>query len=198
MPPGALDDSWRARIRAEAASIQNASLLAAERHYAAETPWWHWNLIIGIPATVLAAVAGAAAFSNITHSELVAGSISIIVAILSSLTTFIDPKKTFADHHASAKAYEALYRQAGFFYRIESLAESADEGTLQTKLSELSLRFNQLNERSLPISGSAIRHAAAVIKGDKPGEVIRDPETPSSTNRSESSAVSTGTVTVRA
>jgi hypothetical protein len=105
------------RIRAEAKHIAEASLLAAERHYAAETPWYHWNYLLGIPSTILAAVAGAAAFSKIAHSELVAGGISIVVAILSSLTTFLDPHKKASTHHNSAKAYEALYHNAGFFYR---------------------------------------------------------------------------------
>jgi hypothetical protein len=154
----------RKNIRLEALRIELASLLAAERHYAAETPWYHWNLIIGIPSTVLAAVAGAAAFSKLANSEIVAGSISIVVAVLSGLITFVDPKKNFADHHASAKGYEALYHQAGLFYRVESRPTHTTEAELLEKLKELSSEFDRLNTQSQPISGQAYKHADAVLE----------------------------------
>jgi type IV secretory pathway VirB3-like protein len=163
----------RERLRSEAAQIQQESWLAAELHYAAETPWYHANLIIGIPATVLAAIAGAAAFSKLANSEFVAGSISIIVAILSSLTTFIDPKKAFAEHHASAKGFESLHHRAGFFYRVSSLDNDATNAELQKQLEEFRSSFIELNQRSLPISAVAHRHARAVVEGTRKGEVIR-------------------------
>jgi hypothetical protein len=162
------------RMRAEAKRIKEASLLAAERHYAAETPWYHWNYSLGIPSTVLAAVAGAAAFSKQAHSEFVAGGISIVVAVLSSLNTFLDPHKRASSHHASAKDYEALYHSAGFFYRIESLNESSDTKDLAQKLTALNSTFSELNKNSLAISGRAYRIADGNIQ-EKRGEVVRDP-----------------------
>jgi hypothetical protein len=158
------------RMRAEAKRIKEASLLAAERHYAAETPWYHWNYSLGIPSTVLAAAAGAAAFSKY---GVVAGGISIVVAVLSSLTTFLDPNKRASIHHASAKAYEALYHSAGFFYRFESLNDNADTEDLEQKLSALNSAFLELNKSSAAIGGRAYRIADENIK-EKRGEVVRD------------------------
>jgi hypothetical protein len=70
------------RCRTEVNHICRASLATAERHYAAETPWCNTTYWLGIPAIVLSAIAGAAAFYNITNSELLPGSIYILVAIL--------------------------------------------------------------------------------------------------------------------
>jgi hypothetical protein len=156
--------------------IQQESLLAAERHYAAETIWYHTNFWLGIPSTVLAAIAGAAAFSKIANSEFVAGSIAILVAILTSLTTFIDPKKTFTAHHLAAKEFESLYHQAGFFYRLVSHGAISD-AELEKRLEELRSTFIQHCKQSLPISGAAHKHAYAVIAGKIPGEVLRTAET---------------------
>src|SRR6266436_1197037 len=81
------------RYRNEATFMRNAALEAAERNYAAETPWYFMINWLGIPSTVSSAVAGAAAFSKIEASYFVAGVISITVAILTSLITFLDPSK---------------------------------------------------------------------------------------------------------
>ena len=163
------------RIRQEAKRIQEQSLWAAERHYAAETPWYIWNYLLGIPTTILAAVAGAAAFSKVNNSEFVAGCISILVAILTSLITLLDPHKKASIHHNSAKAYETLYHNSDFFYRIESLNEMVDLQELEKKLHDLNSKLNELNQSSPAIPGRAYRIAEQNIKAGK-GEVIRVPE----------------------
>ena len=53
------------RYRNEAAHVRKAALEAAERHYAAETPWYYMIYWLGIPSTILSAIAGAAAFPKI-------------------------------------------------------------------------------------------------------------------------------------
>lgn len=162
------------RMRSEAKRIREACLLAAERQYAAETPWYHWNYWLGIPSTILAAIAGAAAFSRLTNSEFVAGGIAIVVAILSALTTFLDPNKRASTHHTAAKAYETLYHSAGFFYRFESLNDLGDPKDLEKTLSALQAMFLELNKNSVAISGNAYKVAARKIAGNN-GEVVRDP-----------------------
>jgi hypothetical protein len=163
----------RERLRKEADQLQQESLLAAEEHYAAETLWYHLNYCLGIPATILAAVAGGAAFSKINHSEIVAGSLSIVVAILSSLTTFLDPKRIFSDHHAAAKGFESLYHRAGVIYRLSSLDENASDADLQKRIEELRASFIQLNQQRLAISALAHKRAREAVDGIRRGEVIR-------------------------
>jgi hypothetical protein len=159
------------RFRAEAKRIREASLWAAERHYAAETPWYYWNYALGIPSTILAAAAGVAAFSKMASS---AGVVSILVAVLSSLTTFLDPHKKASVHHMAAKEYEALYHRAGYFYRVECLTDKVVPRDLETKLSALESKFSELNRNSPAIPGRAYRTAEQKIKNNT-GEVVRDP-----------------------
>ena len=169
-------DEERERIRAEAQSIRRAALLAAERHYAAESPWYHMVYWLGIPATVLAALSGAAAFANLAGG-VVAGVISIIVAILTSLMTFLNPSTKGDAHHNATKGYEALYHSAGIFYRVESLSSTVDPSKQLDLLMTLSTTFNDLNKTCPVMSGWGLRRAGEAIKSGV-GEVVRDPDDP--------------------
>jgi hypothetical protein len=161
-------------FRDEAKRVRLTALLAAERHYAAETPWYHMVYYLGIPSTILSAVAGAAAFSKIEKSEIVAGSISIIVAILTSLMTFLDPTKKAELYHATAKSYEGLYHQSGYFGRVELAKENPDINKCEEALKLLIAKLNELNESSPSIPGRAYRIAEKNIINNR-GEVVRDP-----------------------
>lgn len=169
-------DEERERIRAEALSIRRTALLAAERHYAAESPWYYMVYWLGIPATMLAALSGAAAFANIANG-LVAGVISIIVAILTSLMTFLNPNTKGDAHHAAAKGYEALYHSAGIFYRVESLSSAIDPNKQLELMMALSTTFNDLNKTSPVMSGWGLRHGGEAVRTGV-GEVVRDPDDP--------------------
>jgi hypothetical protein len=163
------------QLRAEALVIREAALIGAERHYAAETPWYYSIYWLGLPSAVLSAIAGAAALSQYPQSSYVAGGISIIVAILSSLMTFLDPSKRANAHHTAAKGYERLYHEAGFFYRIEALDGADDIKQRKVRLTELAKKRNDLDEASPAIPGRAYEVAEKHIKEDD-GEVVRDPD----------------------
>jgi hypothetical protein len=143
-------------FREEAKHIRLTALLAAERHYASETPWYHMVYYLGIPSTILSAVAGAAAFSKIEKSEIVAGSISIIVAILTSLMTFLDPTKKAELYHSTAKSYEVLYHQSGYFGRVDLAKENPDISKCEETLASLVAQLNELNKSSPSIGGEHI------------------------------------------
>jgi hypothetical protein len=160
------------RLRREADWIRDASLHAAERHYAAETPWFYSAYCLGLPSVICSAVAGVAAFSELQHGKVLAGVLSIVVAVLSALVTFLDPHRKASAYHLSAKGYEALYHQAGYFLRIESLREDAPIKEVDETLGKLMSEFKKLNEHSLPISGRAYRVAEQKIRTGR-GEVVR-------------------------
>lgn len=163
---------FRDEIRFEAARIENESLHAAERQFAAKTPWIHLNLALGLPSTALAAVAGAAAFSRLSHSDIVAGCISISVAVLTALSTFLDPAKRSNFHAAAGKKYQELYNEARFFSRIELLEDRTDQ-QLTESLKNLVARLNELNQTSPSTPSRAYRIADQRLRtGD--GEVLRD------------------------
>jgi len=166
------NEKTRQRIRDEASRIEEASLWAAERHYAAETPWFMINFWLGIPSVILAAIASAAAFSDVQSSKLVAGGVSLAVAALTALLTFLDPHKRAHLHHETAKQYEALYHQAGFFNRIQTQDTNCTTDDLAKVLTAFHARFNEINQGSPSVPCRAYRVAERHIKSHK-GEVVR-------------------------
>lgn len=158
-------------LSSEAKNLQDQSLLAAERHFAAEGPWYYLNYWLGVPSTSLAAIAGAAGLSQLTNSGIVAGAIAVVVSVLTGLLTFLDPHKKGDTFHRFAKEYEALYHAAGFFCRVESQTEDADPVKLLAELRKLTKRFDELNRDSPAISLRAQRHADKNISNCT-GEVV--------------------------
>ena len=169
-------------IRGEAKRIEYLCLWAAERHYAAETPWYYLNYWLGIPSTISAALAGAIAASKQPYSEWIAAGIALFAAVLTSLLTFLDPYKKASIHHTLAKNYESLYHAAGFFLRFESVKENTDPQEIEKKLYALVTRFNELLQSSPAIPGHAYKTAEHNIKGGE-GEVLRVHEDQSHTGQ---------------
>jgi hypothetical protein len=165
-------DEAKELLRKEAKGIQLACLTTAEEHYAAETPWFsarHW---LGVPLALLSAVASAAAFSKLNHSEILAGIISLMVAVLTALSSFLTPEKKANEHHKFAKDYERLYNEVGYFFRVESVIRQADLPKLEEKLIALKAKMEDLNHSRPGITKRAGRVAAEHIKNNT-GEVIR-------------------------
>ena len=164
------------RLREEAKSIGQRAATAAEFHFAAETPWHRLYNWLGGAAAALAAVGGAIGLAS-PASGLLVGMISIVVAGVSSVTTFLNPKQKGNEHHRAAKSYEALYTDAGLFLRIESKDPKARLPQLAQRVKSLTARFNELRASSPPISGRAYEVARKVV-ADGWGEVVRDARDP--------------------
>ena len=81
---------------------------------------------IGIPVVIVSAVVGSAVFGTLGNSDqtaiqIVAGSLSLLVVILSSLQTFLAYSELSSRHIASATRYSALFRELQSRRSIESL-----------------------------------------------------------------------------
>jgi len=159
------------RLRDESRRIEQVSLVAAENHYAAESPWYRYISRIGTLTAVLSAIASATAFKNLCHG-FVAGIISLVVTILTAVTAALKPESRAALHHKMAKGYEALYNQAGYFYRVESLSHSLPVPDLEKRLRSLSDKFNDLNGQSPPVPGRSYRLAKKKLNESR-GEVVK-------------------------
>ena len=159
------------RIRSEAKRIEKESRIAAERHYASETPWFQWTYFLGIPSTLLAGIASAAAFKQLANGT-VAGIVSIFVAVLSGLITFLNPNQKANAHHASAKGFEAVFRKAGFFYRVESLEDGKKLEDLQKSVTDMNAEYIQLSSAALAAPGAAYRKLEKLRTTGRGGEVI--------------------------
>lgn len=162
------------KIIEEAKHLETLCLIAAERHYAAETPWFYWNYLLGIPSTILAAIAGTTALGDSPDAKYWAAGIALLAAGLTALLTFLDPFKKASNHHTTAKHYEALYHEAGFLQRFEATKNGASPAELQQHLVAMRSKFNDLLESSPAISGTAYRTAEKNLSCGK-GEVLRIP-----------------------
>jgi hypothetical protein len=148
------------------------SLLAAERHYAAEGPWYYMNYWLGVPSTLLAALAGASAVPNLQAPDWLPVAAGLLAASLTSLLTFLDPHKRASAHHSAGRNYEALYHAAGFFERFELITEGSDASSLQTRIKKLNTDFDELLRSSPAIPGRAYIIAHRNLT-EATGEVLR-------------------------
>lgn len=84
-------------------------------HYSSETFLNNLHLILGVPATIFAAVVGTAVFSSLANSvsiwlKITVGLFSIITAVLSGLQTFLRFSEKAERHRKTAVDYGAVRR----------------------------------------------------------------------------------------
>src|SRR5258707_7992035 len=92
----------------EAKRIEEALLHSSKGHFAASQNWKAFHLWIGVPMVLLSATAGAAALSQFDPKHLVAGFLSIVVAALGSVITFLNPHEKVAAYFKAGNNYDAL------------------------------------------------------------------------------------------
>lgn len=147
------------RIIKEAKRIEESALYSSKGHYAAAAFWNSMHFLFGVPTTILATVAAAAsAFFQFDKDHIIAGWISIMVAVLSGLTTFLNPNKRSMVHFDAASKYEALRNNARIFWAIDCCGSNSEQ-VLTTRLKDLSKARNQLNSGSPQIPRFAYRVA---------------------------------------
>lgn len=148
----------------EARRIHEDALFCCAGHSQEARYWDALQLWLGIPATIAAAVAGVTTLINPANTaggsgintNIIAGVLSLMVAVLTGLNTFLDPKGQAVKHYAAVNAYTALLNDARFFYSIDCL-EDGDLARLQADLRKLSGRLNELPGQTPLISKRAAR-----------------------------------------
>lgn len=160
------------RIKDEAKHLVALCLLAAERHYAAETPWYHVNYYLGIPSMIVAAIAGATALSTFAGHEWVTAGIALLAAALSALLTFLDPYKRASVHHTTARGYEAIYHAAGRFLRLNLTKDNLEPDVIEKTLAAFTTKFDELLQSSPALPESAYKTAEQNLRNGR-GEVLR-------------------------
>lgn len=155
----------REKIINEAKRIEEDSLYSAKGHFYAGQCWVNTHLWLGGIAAVLSAIAGASALSQFDYHNIVAGSLSIIVAGLTAIITFINPKERASVHQKAGNRYNALRNDTRIFYDIE-LSEIDDKKATED-LKKLNNRRNKLNLESHQIPKWAFEKAR---KGIEEGE----------------------------
>ena len=156
----------QARIMAlqrEAERLEEDTLYSSKGHFNAEDTWVRRNYWLGVPATALGAIAGAALVKSQPEW---ASAFTLLASLLTGLMTFLKPNERAAMHRAAAGQFLALRNEARFFREIE-LLEIDRLGEFPERLKALSSARNELNQKSPSIPRRAF---VAARKGIEEGE----------------------------
>lgn len=157
--------SIKDKIINEAKRIEEDSLYSSKGHFYAGQCWTNTNLYLGGFTALLSAIAGASALSQFDYHNVVAGSLSIIVAGLTAVMTFINPNKRATNHNKAGNKYNSLRNDTRIFHEIE--IDNIDEKQAADDLKKLNDRRNKLNTESDQIPKWAFEKAR---KGIEEGE----------------------------
>jgi hypothetical protein len=115
----------------------------------------------------LSTIVGAATFSQYAKQypevAFIAGCVSITVAVLSGVTTFLNPNKREASHLAAAHGFDKINSDARVFWSVECWLE-VSETILTAKLKEFIDRKNELNGKSPQILTGLIKRPRRALR----------------------------------
>lgn len=157
------DQSMIAALRREAERIEEDATYSSKSHFNAEDTWVRRHYWLGIPATALAAIAGAALIKSQPEW---ASALTLLASLLTGLMTFLKPNERAALHRAAAGQFLALKNEVRLFREVDLLqVHQLDE--LPVRLKALSATRNELNQKSPSIPRGAF---IAARKGIEEGE----------------------------
>ena len=142
---------------------EEGAMYSSKGHFNAEDTWVQRNYWLGVPATALGAIAGAALVKSQPEW---ASAFTLLASLLTGLMTFLKPNERAAMHRAAAGQFLALRNEARFFREIE-LLEIDRLGEFPERLKALSSARNELNQKSPSIPRRAF---VAARKGIEEGE----------------------------
>jgi hypothetical protein len=151
----------------EAKRIEERSRLTSKSHFKAAAVWANLHLLVGIPAVVLAAIASALAHSQVSDTKIDVAIISVAVAALTALQTFLNPSEREQKHLVAGNNYASLENRTRIFWTIQCWQEPNSDSALTARVLHLSEEDDKLKSSSPPIPGWAYFLAKrAVAKGE--------------------------------
>lgn len=151
----------------EAKRLEESTLYSMKGHHHAASGWSNRHLWLGLPVVIISALVGAATFSQYAETypfvKTTAGLLSLAVAILSGISTFLNPNDRENAHLSAAHGFDKLNNDSRLFWSVDCWLEDSD-AVLTTNLKELVDRKNELNSNSPQIPDWAYRKAKAGIE----------------------------------
>jgi hypothetical protein len=111
----------------EAKRMEEALLFSSKGHFAAAHFWSRFHLWIGIPMVLMSSIASASAFAQFDKGHIAAGILSIIVASLSGVMTFLNPNQKSSAHLNAGNHYDSLMNRVRMFWSIECWRDESDQ-----------------------------------------------------------------------
>jgi hypothetical protein len=156
------------KIKTEAQRIEEDCTHSGKSHFNAGIRWSKYNSCLGVPAVILSALAGTAFFKDFTA---IAGIMSSVVAVLTSLMTFLKPSERAANHKSAGDQYLTLRNDARIFREIE-IDQASDMQAAIATLATLTKRRNELNQASPQFSDRDRRKARAGIEAGEATHIV--------------------------
>jgi hypothetical protein len=124
-----------------------------DQHYGQSDNALRWNIILGIPVTLTAAVISTSIFASINSSpgnswKILAGLVSLLAAALSALQTFFKFPELGERHRVAAAKYGSVRRALDMFILRYSHADASAEGQALDALEKLATKLGELDESS--------------------------------------------------
>jgi len=130
-------------IEAELRRIEEASEHSAQSQFSQAKFWRGVNVLLGMPAAILAAVAGATALYT-TAGRLVAAILALLAAGLGAVQTTLNAARRHEQAHKSANDYLALQNDARVLREVDLRQQERQEAREALEL--LAGRRTELNE----------------------------------------------------
>lgn len=132
-------------IRKELCRIEESATFSAQAQFEQAKYWRAVNLILGVPAAVLAAIAGATALAS-TTGRMAAGVIALVAAGLSAIATTLNAAQRTEQGQAAGNLYLALQSDARIARETDLPRQSFDEA--RAALVGLRVRQDENNQSS--------------------------------------------------
>lgn len=146
--------------------MEEALLLSSKKHFVSAQTWTHFHIFLGLPMVLLSGIAGASALAQFDKGHVVTGILSIIVAALSALMTFLNPNAKASAHVNAGNNYDALMNKVRIFRCIECWRDESEQ-VLTQRLISFSEQKDKLNQSAPQPLWFAYRKAK---KGIEAGE----------------------------
>jgi hypothetical protein len=153
----------KSEVIKEAQRLAESLLHSSKNHFEAARIFRGLHLWVGIPMVVLSATAGAAALSKFDPDRIIAGVLSIIVAVLSGVATFLNPNERVSAHLNAGNSYDSLLNRVRVFWTIECWQIDSDT-VLTDRLRQFVEQKDDLNRKCPQIPRLARRRAKRAIE----------------------------------
>ena len=137
------DVRTRKAIEVELQRIEESAKYSAQIQFEQTKQWRRINLVLGLPASVLAAVAGATALAT-TAGRVVAGLMALAAAAFGAILTTLNASPRMNQASAAANAYLEIQTAARQAREIDLENWSVDEA--RAELAELTSRRDEQNK----------------------------------------------------
>ncbi|WP_083889465.1 SLATT domain-containing protein [Nocardia pneumoniae] len=149
-------------IKQELDRLEESAMYSAQGQFEQAKLWRSINLLVGIPAALLAAVSGATGLADAAN-RIVAAYLALGSAGLSALVTLLNGNRRTQQAHSAANAYLEVQTAARQRREIDLPVLLFDEARAQ--LAELTARRDEINKTADIPSRFAYRRAGRNISG---------------------------------